>query len=298
MIVLPLLCLSMAIAQGANWGRYLFFGVSVGSLVFLNYWQRRKARIKAQRIALSNPEEVIGGLARRVSLDSERECWPVLVRRLFAEGYAGKTFRAHPGTAHSAVEPIDVPFEPRLLVAGRRRVPVASIMSNATDCPWTSTTGDQLSTHEARFTKRLFRSNIVLLIAAGMMLLILFVESLQAGAFRPDWSLGNVLVLVAFAIIAWTRISIYSSAQFLAIPGGLVYRTSTWWRRDWQMHVFNRRSSVWLAAKSRHGFWDVNVADADTHAKFVVLDGEFGFALRAWLSPLEPPAVEVLSDLE
>ena len=87
--------------------------------------------------------------------------------------------------------------------------------------------------------------------------------------------------------------------QFLLVPGGLVVRKTV--RKapsEWNVHVHARISSVLLVHHKAKHSWLICVADAKARNTVLVTKAEVEMLLRAWLSPLMPPAVEQLSDLE
>ena len=90
----------------------------------------------------------------------------------------------------------------------------------------------------------------------------------------------------------------HSQQQWLLVPGGLVARNSSWRAGGWRVHLFARTRSVLFVHQFRGGVWVADVADGETHQHASMTEREPNLLLRAWLSPLSPPAVERLSDLE
>ena len=83
--------------------------------------------------------------------------------------------------------------------------------------------------------------------------------------------------------------------QWLVVPGGIIVRTATWRSAEWKLHIFRREECVLL-------HWiDTNMlavaGENGQHFTRRVSPAVADFAIRAWLSPLEPPAAERLSDL-
>jgi hypothetical protein len=80
--------------------------------------------------------------------------------------------------------------------------------------------------------------------------------------------------------------------QWLVVPGALVVGTSTWRSARWTLEMFQAREGVLVYwADTRR----LAVATRDGRSASVLAPPDV--AIRAWLSPLEPPPVEQFSDL-
>lgn len=88
-----------------------------------------------------------------------------------------------------------------------------------------------------------------------------------------------------------------SRKQLLAVPGGLCHRRIRRGSDDWNIHLFTRESSVACIYQSGARQWMIVVADEQEHAKCAGTRKEVEFALRAWLSPLDPPTIDQLKEL-
>jgi hypothetical protein len=120
-------------------------------------------------------------------------------------------------------------------------------------------------------------------------------ESVEVGTITIDLAVFLLLALVLWAQLdGWTVIS---REQFLAAPGALIVRRAGLWRSNWRVHVFDRRRAVLTVYQIRKSIWELTVADAATQASVRGTKREMQFALGAWLSPLEPPSAEQLTDL-
>lgn len=86
--------------------------------------------------------------------------------------------------------------------------------------------------------------------------------------------------------------------QWFAVPGGLVLRKGHVLARRWHVHVFGGGDSVLCVYRNYREQWAFAVADGVTSATGFGTHRETTLLLRAWLSPLEPPGVERLSDLQ
>jgi hypothetical protein len=87
------------------------------------------------------------------------------------------------------------------------------------------------------------------------------------------------------------------SQQWLLVPGGLVVRTSSFRRRGWKVHLFVRSRSALVAYRQMKLRWTICVADPEANQMTMITPTECHALLRAWLSPLEPPDPDRLSDL-
>jgi len=88
-----------------------------------------------------------------------------------------------------------------------------------------------------------------------------------------------------------------SRQQWLLVPGGLASHRARFRRRDWELHLFQRESSVLIVRNQWRHFWWVYVADRQTVQMAGMTPREAVMLLRAWLSPLPTPPLERLSDL-
>lgn len=207
-----------------------------------------------------------------------------IAKRLALEGRYGATVRIAAEDQADPIEPMDVPFEPRLLESG-----FSKHGSNAAlvDDPMT--------------VSRRVRRN--LLLKGGWIIVVAFVLNFgfaAIDAYRQwritlpliAWSLAFVAVLFLPARWRWA-----AGKQWLVVPGGLILRKSSWRSDKWRLHVFDRTRAVLLIYKLRRHQWALCVADDQESDSAVGTKEELEFALRAWLSPLGPPPVERLSDL-
>lgn len=134
-------------------------------------------------------------------------------------------------------------------------------------------------------------------LSCGPLLLMGAVDSYRSGTL--DWKLvlfGWVFVAGISGIGgagAWR-----SRQQWLLVPGGIVVRSPGRSGPGWRLHLFERRTGVLMVHQARGPLWMADVADGETHRRVGITEREANLLLRAWLSPLAPPPVERLSDLE
>ena len=90
----------------------------------------------------------------------------------------------------------------------------------------------------------------------------------------------------------------FGTRHWLFAPSSLIVRKARWRDLASQLHLFNRRKSVLcLYRPAKKGEWTVAVADGEASEQITATDAEVSLLLRAWLSTIEPPPVERLSDL-
>jgi hypothetical protein len=104
------------------------------------------------------------------------------------------------------------------------------------------------------------------------------------------------VLFVVFAAALLTP-SALGRKQWYFSPGGLL-RRSAGGRKKTDLRLFTRKSGL-LAAYQRDGkSWFIGVADNSDSDSLTVTTSEMDILLRAWLSPLDPPAVESLVDYQ
>jgi hypothetical protein len=106
----------------------------------------------------------------------------------------------------------------------------------------------------------------------------------------PIWLLPGTVMLATVAL--WR---LWRPRQWFIVPGAIVVGTSTWRSSEWTLQMIRRKEGVLV-------YWkDVNriaVASDDGRSFSLKATPEVAeIAIRAWLSPLEPPPLEQLSDL-
>ena len=135
---------------------------------------------------------------------------------------------------------------------------------------------------------------IVLLLFSMILQLLAFAFFYFAGSAQWIW----LLVLAAPIIGLLGTSGAWSwRKQWFVLPGALLLRTGGWRDATWRLHLFDRRTSVLVILGYARRRSLLFVADADRTERTVVTRNEANLLLRGWLSPLEPPPVERLSDL-
>ena len=82
------------------------------------------------------------------------------------------------------------------------------------------------------------------------------------------------------------------------VPGGLIIRKAGLLDRRWKVHLLEPANSILLVFQAGRRQWIACAATEDFFDRVVMTKREADFLLRAWLSPLSPPPVEKLTDLQ
>lgn len=114
---------------------------------------------------------------------------------------------------------------------------------------------------------------------------------------RVTWQLIYWIGLFLAVLLIPARARRWRASQCLIVPGGIVFREARWRDDRWNLHVFDRRSSVLCVFQHRRHQWRFTVADDQACESAIGTREEVNTVLRAWLSPLSPPKKEALGDL-
>ncbi|MGD2111341.1 MAG: hypothetical protein PVI86_18340 [Phycisphaerae bacterium] len=227
----------------------------------------------------------------------------VAARSLAAAGHVGLTLRDCPPGDRFDVPPIAVAFEPRPLdqtdaafaalqgyvSSDALRVETARVPSPQTDGP--SPPRRMLLVRGNTNARDIVLS--MLMVSVPLSLMDIFENQLRPVAPRIVFA-----VLVLLALGAWAHLAgLLASQPSLVVPGGLIVRKAPFRRSSWRTCLFDRRTSVLIVHRSSAKRWVAFAANAE-HAERVALTPlEAEFLLRAWLSPISPPAPTQLADL-
>ena len=137
---------------------------------------------------------------------------------------------------------------------------------------------------------------IILLTGWSLFLLLAFSSRFQTVFFQStSMVVFGAASLLLLAVLIYRKV--IQTRQWYVVPGGLVLRYSSWSSGKWKVRLFNRRCSVLIAYEAHNENWHCWVADAESDETLTGDENTITNALRAWLSPLEPPKIEQLSDL-
>ena len=274
---------------------------TIGLLVFLlNFHRNRRARNRAwlaslQLVPLGSADfvrVVVERSRKGGAVASVREALQVLL----AHGQHGTTIRAGALADRVRPAPLTFPFEPQPLNEALSTLMDAQARAQAAGEPDRPPTGPQSS-----FIAQLVQRNVAL--NGGRLLIALFalswVTSLHEAISKRELSPYFIFITLALPLMLfWPNGPRWLSRQWFLVPGGLVLRRAPWFQRHWTLHLFNRQTSVLLVGRLHRQRWGLFVADNTRNDYALITEDEAQFVLRAWLSPLPPPPLDRLADLQ
>ena len=275
----------------------------VGGVMMELRW-RRTCRQESNRIVREEKERPLAEIVRD-SLGEEgradgriRYRVDVSMRALLAAGRFNNAIRIAGEPSAKAVKPFRLLFEPQPLDESDPTFLQLEALE-ATDPSDAGTPRDARFNGDATWLR--VKRNIALRggwIMTGLLALYVLMHawsSYRQGAVDFDlvlWS-AFLLFLLFGNVGAWSW-----RKQWLAVPGGLILRKAGLRDRRWRLFVLRPCDSILaLYKRSRHQ-WTLCVAREGLLERTVVTKREADFVLRAWLSPLSPPPVEKLTDLQ
>lgn len=239
--------------------------------------------------------DLVGGLFGNHGRVLQRMYLKTMVRVLAEQGRVGVTIRSGPPELATAIDPIAVTFEPRLLdEADASTVELQDALDSTTRGATTAVTQDSLAGR--RVVRNIRRTGGWVMFAIfAINFIVAAVESIETWRvtrFLVIW--GLILIAMIFGLFR-PRLSGWRG-QWLAVPGGIIIRTAGFWGRKWGLHLFDRRRSALVVHRLTRNLLYICVADAESHQSGRASPREVEFLLRAWLSPVPPPPVEKLTD--
>jgi len=260
---------------------------------------------RARRIVKQEADRDIPAMLRRYFAPSRLQLAASargFARALATEGYSGKAIRVLRKELPTAIMPLTHAFEPIPL---DETVSAFLALEETSPIPRSGHLfqgGAGNIERDASQLRRRIQRNLNLgggrLLAAflGIMAAIQWIGAYQAGRVRfMDIVFTFNFLVIIFGIGgrgAWRE-----GIQWFLVPGGVVVRRVQGRAKAWALHYFQQPSSVLMTRNFRQQSWEVCVADGDRHQTVFITERELTMLLRAWLSPLPPPALERLSDL-
>lgn len=218
----------------------------------------------------------------------------LLAQRFIQSGGAGRCYWISSARAESPrLEPFTDPFEPILLARGAH--PPDSGDSHQ------PTLQDHLRRFwrglDGRISSRLLRVLAILgLIGAVINLGSQFVETASAlwhGTVPGNLAMWVLPMVALAAIVTWRLLR---PRNCFAVPGALVVRSARGHETSWRLSMFARQDSVVLYWRER-GVLAMAALDGSV-VQTMMRQPEAEIAVRAWLSPIAPPSIDRLSDLQ
>lgn len=218
----------------------------------------------------------------------------LLAKSLYRDGHAGLSIRIARQRDLIPIEPLEVPIEPMLISEDDPNfaalVPECLLPSQPrkpTGPALRATTTEEESRWHRYFIQRKgwvwLSLNVFMCFFYGLHAL----RTRQLGLAFPLW----LALLIASLIPAFARGTPSFVAHNFIVPGGLLSR------RGGRLTLLRRSESVLIADSIWRTQWNVIIFNGQAKARLQITDRELAVLLRAWLSPLQPPDIEQLSDL-
>jgi len=215
-----------------------------------------------------------------------------ITKSLMSQGRAGTTLRICPRDSCVPVDPIRFTFEP---------VPI-----DETESAFIGLDDPALSEDaniNAIQAKRRLQKNIrgkggwFSVVVLGLLFGFELFQSIRRN--RADLSLLLYGGLFLGYLLMPTFRSLLFSKQWFLVPSGIVLRRPKGiWKNGWNIRMFERHRCVLCVYRYSPKRWWATISDSEVRATIFGTETEMHLLLRAWLSPLDPPPRERLTDLE
>jgi len=263
--------------------------------VALPFLARSRIRRLLAETKSNDLEEVVWGVARAFSWISGFQLFYLLAPQLANRGYRGRTIRISTGLLPTLAPPFDVPFEPHPLGQAESLLGQLELSSARTRGGSEKRLLEGKRVKPSRPNLRVVGDAISLV--AGLAFVPLFALAAARGSIPAPGALLVCASMLLYYVAIRTR-----PVEWLIVPGGLIRRTAHLLASRWRPCLFDRRTSVFLAyavspAADRARFWTVTVSNGTASGTFRLEREQLEMVLRAWLSPLRPPAPDRLTDL-
>lgn len=261
---------------------------------------RRRLRSAAEDNKRDPMLAISEAVARQAFWPSRSSPLSEMAKLLVRRGRLGETVRMQRKGEFAPVQPLTVVFEPRLLDESDSAF---AELEAATTCQPAAAGGASLAAPIDRDDSTMLRHvKRNLKLRGGWAFVVMFAtfllrsawESYQRGAIT--WELPFWAAMTLLFLIGPDRGVLSGRAQWLLAPGGLLVRKAVRRSTRSQLHLFDRRRSVLCMSQHRQKRWLVVVADTEACELTLTTDREADFLLRAWLSPLQPPPPDRLTD--
>jgi FtsH-binding integral membrane protein len=224
-----------------------------------------------------------------------------VVEAMAQQGRAGAVVRIAKPNRAAPIDPLIVPFEPIPLDESVPLFVGLEKHAGAARGAMCASQADDASADEGA-SRGVFRRRILL--SGGWLMIAIFAFNAAIGgweSYRARHVTLNAVMWTVYFVVALVGVggrgAWRSRQQWLLVPGGLASRRTRFRRRDWELHLFQRESSMLIVKNDRRHIWAAYVADGQTHQMARMTTREAVMLLRAWLSPLPTPPLERLSDL-
>jgi len=279
----------------------VLIGVSVALIVGIGawLWQFRREKSTKSRIELGHAAPLVDLLPIILPQDPFVPEFALgkLIGTLVAHGRTGETVRVWRKKTPPPIIPLEKQFEPVLV---DESVPLFSALEQDDESLSTSIGSDaesewrELARGWQRFVK--LRGGVLYVVFLVFYLVLVIFDLIQGIGMSKGSILG--LSWLFLAILGFGYSSASQSQQWLLVPGGFASRRSKTFQSASELHLFVRGKCMLIAQETVRKTWFVYVADVQTSQMAQMTAREAHLLLRAWLSPIPPPPIERLSDLQ
>lgn len=275
---------------------YAVFGsICFLCLEFACFRSIEKARYRrlVEQAELSNIPADLARLLPGVSPDDKSYILRRYLRRLVDCGHRDCLIRLSPLNHVELQEPFAMPFEPhpvRDLSLQQKHEPPCSAWNTASILG-----GSRIGIQWSKRLNKVFNAfvlSVSFAVLAFYLLGFLFVGVGSRFKFLSPCPIGGGLLLALTALL----ITMPSMDCYL-VPAGMVTRYTSWLRKKSSLHLFLRRESLLAVFRRNPNLWILIVADRQRIESISATPEQAAQLLRAWLSPLNPPTIDQLSDL-
>ncbi len=303
MVMLVGVTLGVVVVSGRRQSAFVVLGVALPTLFLIAFLIRRRVARQVERIVENSGDASLSALVSSVfrgrrkagTLGMQRAAR--LARVLAANNRFGQALRLCPTKSATPLKPFDIVFDPQSLDQTGESFRQLEEMGGEPPGDAVNVPAEALA-DDSTWLK--IKRNVILrggwIIAAVFLFNVLFHAwlSIVEGRIRP-----NLILWIAFLSLTLFGASgaTQSRKQWFVVPGGLIVRKAGRRDRRWKVHLLEPASSVLMVFQAGRHQWIACAANEDFTDRVVMTKREADFLLRAWLSPLSPPAVEKLTDL-
>jgi hypothetical protein len=241
-----------------------------------------------QRLTAREPQSDAVTIVRQALLEPHflppHQVIPQVIGACARAGKVGQVLRLDRDEQRGAIKPLMVPFEALELDQTDARFRELRASSGLPD--------DGLIKPVHR--DMIIKGSWFFIVFFGIFWLLQAFVAWQQGRITLGLAVFTALLLSSLFLPSGSQ---WGAGQLFAVPGGLVLRKATAWGRKWSVHLFRPQQSLICVFPLTKQRWCVAVSDGRVTTSRVGTKPEVELALQAWLSPLEPPRVDELTDL-
>ncbi len=274
-------------------------GVLAVAVTLGRRWTRRRARSCLKSRQQYGLNSAINQAVVKAGWVDAGACVEEIMRALVYDRSFGTAIRLCRRDRCTPIEPLPVPFEPCPLLAGDRAF---EDLAGVPPPGGPAVTPDSGPARPP--PRRVYRPSSLRRLALTLPTLVgiaAYITARQAGV--PVWY-ALPACAIGFGVAAsglWAILQKQSAQpegkEWFLVPGGLAVRKTGLMRSDWQVLLFTRNDSVLCTHRREDPIWVLTARSDRERETAEVTQYEMEVALRAWLSPFEPPTAAQLVDL-